>query len=456
VNETDDLKLLRLQEEKKYINTDFIEGLARQLIDELVHWATREIFTPRGGELAFEITLGPPNAGVAVSPNRPFHPRMEFRSSLIADIYADAFSIVSRRLAEETDTLNHFNETERFRDCRVRFTSPLPELYESNVAELFRPVCETFVARNLKGRDDGRQLRPDDVRCRFIMFELMLVWTFFHELGHVVQGHYRMHSKGPSKVSEWGLLEIEDPAPIHANHVGGIASATSGKGVVPDLVAQARELMADAEAMDLTLKYLVMRNRLNFNVWYLLLCSMGCMFQRFYTSYPANLQLSHARHPHPAVRDEASQLLGINWVADYLVASKIVQHREEGATPLTYLSVRASLVTGLFRATRIEKRDSPDHLPSYMGLIRDGVDQQQAYLRALLPEIERQLPMALEHHLIDMHSLGYWFEIIQATANVAGQVDSHGNAPSQSHAPFRPDGMPPVVHRPKGCADVRG
>lgn len=434
MNETDDLKLLRLQEEKKYINTDFIEGLARQLIDELVQWANREIFTPRGGELAFDIMLGPPNAGVAISPNRPFHPRMEFRSSLIADIYADAFSfpIVSRRLAEETETLKHFNMTERFRECRVRFTSPLPELHESNVAELFRPVCDTFVASNLEGRDDGRQLQPDDVRCRFIMFELMLVWTFFHELGHVLQGHYRMHSKGQSMVSDWGFLEMEDPAPVQVDHVGmGIASASSGKTAAPDLAAQARELMADAEATDLTLKYLVMRNRLNFNVWYLLLCSMGCMFQRFYTSYPANLQLSHARHPHPAIRDEVSQLLGINWVADYLVASKNVQHREEGAIPLTYLSVRASLVTGLFRATRIEKRDSPDRLPSYMGLISDGVDQQKAYLKELLPEIERQLPMALEHHLIDLHSLGYWFELIQATANMAGRADSQGSAPAR-------------------------
>lgn len=221
MNQTDDLKLLRLQEEKKYINSDFIEGLARQLISELVQWANQEIFTPRGGELAFEITLGPPNAGVAISPDRPFHPRMEFRSSLISDIYADAFSfpIVSHRLAQEKEVLQHFNETERFRECRVRFTSPLPQIDESDVAALFKPVCETFVALNLEDTDVGMQLQPDHVRCRFIMFELMPVWTFFHELGHGVQGHYRMHSKGPSLVSDWGLLEMDDPAPIQADHV---------------------------------------------------------------------------------------------------------------------------------------------------------------------------------------------------------------------------------------------
>ena len=152
MNQTDDLKLLRLQEEKRYINSDFIEELARQLIDELVRWANMQIFVPRGGELTFDITLGPPNAGVAVHPDRPFHPRMEFRSSLISDIYADSFTfpIVCRRIAQETETLKHFNETEQFRDCHVRFNSPLPDLHEGNVVELFRPVCETFVKLNVK------------------------------------------------------------------------------------------------------------------------------------------------------------------------------------------------------------------------------------------------------------------------------------------------------------------
>lgn len=427
MNQTDDLKLLRLQEEKKYINADFIEGLARELIEELVEWSNDEIFAPLGGELTFDITLGPPNAGVRLSRDRPFHPHMEFRSSLVSDIYADAFSfpILCRRLTQETDTLAHFHESdERFRDNRLRFDSALPQLHESNVAKLFRPVCEVFVELNLEGRTDDRQLQPDDVRCRFIMFELMLVWTFFHELGHVVQGHQHMRSEGCSLRSDGGYFEMEDAAPAQGDE-GGAGMAASGE-TEPDLPAQARELMADAEATDLTLKYLVMRRRLNFNVWYLLLCSTGCMFQRFYTGYPDNLELSQAQHPHPAIRDEASQLLGLNWVADYLIASKNVQTRDEAALPLAYLSVRASLVTGLFRSHRIEKRKSENGLPSYMGLVRESAEQRRAYIRTLLPEIERQLPVAIKNHLIDLNSIEYWFELIKASANTA---DS-GQAPS--------------------------
>lgn len=441
MNHIDDLKLLRLQEEKKYINSDFIEELARQLIDGLVRWANKEIFTPLDGKLTFDITLGPPNAGVAIRSDRPVHPRMEFRSSLISDIYADSFSfpIVCRRLTQEMETLKHLNETELFRECSVRFNSPLPELNESNVANLFSPVCETFVDLNVERRSDDRQLQPNDVRCRFIMFELMLVWTFFHELGHIVQGHHRMHSKSPSLISDYGFFELDDHVQTQADHKDiSMASSASGR-VAPDLAAQARELMADAEATDQTLKYLVMHGRLNFSVWYLLLCSTGCMFQRFYNQYPDNLELSHSRHPHPAIRDEVSQLLGINWLADYLVASKNIQNRDDAKIQLAYLSVRASLVTGLFRSHRVEMRDSLSRLPSYMGLIRDGLDQQRSYIKTLLPEIERQLPMALEHHLIDMHSLKYWFELIGAAANAASRGDSADSSSSLDEVRSHPE-----------------
>ena len=420
MNSIDDLKQLRLQEEKRFINNEFIEELAQQLIGRLVEWANKKIFEPRGGQLSFEMTLGPPNAGVSVSASRPLYPRMEFRTSLISDIYADAFSfpIVCRRLATETNTLKHLNETEMFLNCGVRFTSPLPTLYESNVAELFRPWCEAFVRASLEQRSDDQQLQPDEVRCKFIMFELMLVWTFFHELGHVVQGHHLMHLESGARVKDDSFLEMEDASVVQAASIHNSAAALDPKKVVPpDLAAQARELMADAEAMDLTLKYLVMHRRLTFNVWYLLICSMGCMFQRFYSSYPDNLELSHGRHPHPLIRDEASQLLGTNWVADYLMASKNIMNRDEANMPLAYLSVRASLMTSMFRSHRIERREESGRIPSYMALLSNGEEQRRAYFKALLPEIERQVPIAVKEHLIELHSLEYWLQYIRAAAN---------------------------------------
>ncbi len=416
MNELDQLKLLRLQQEKQYINTEMIEALARELLDELVQWTNNEVFTPRGGELQLDFTLGAPNAGVYVPAASPFHPRMEFRTSLISDIYADAFTfpIVCHRISTETDSLSHFNQIEQFNTVPVRFVSPLPELHALNVAKLFRPMCEEISAQHLSRKHDRWTPQPSDVRCRFIMFELMIVWTFFHELGHAVQGHHRMHSKGRLSGFDWNYMEIEESVPFSAGDLGG---ATGRPGETePDLAAQARELMADAEATDLTLKYLVARNRLTFNVWYLLLCSMGCMFQRFYAIYPDNLDVSHAKHPHPVIRDETSQLLCMNWVADYLVANKNINSREASVMSLTYLSVRASLMTGLFRSQRIEKRDDSSGLPSYMALITNTDGQWKSYLRKLLPDIERQVPEALSYHLIELNSLEYWFQLIKAAA----------------------------------------
>ncbi|EJE48778.1 hypothetical protein PMI14_06779 [Acidovorax sp. CF316] len=425
MNPIDDAKRLRLQEEKKFIHKEFIEELARQLIDGLMGWANEKIFEPRGGRLSFDITLGPSNAGVTISPARPLHPRMEFRSSLISDIYADAFTfpIICRRLAKETETLNYFNAMEMFLDCRVRFTTPLPQLPKSNVAEIFQDICEAFVKRNLESRKDERQLQPDDVRCRFIMFELMLVWTFFHELGHVVQGHHLMRWGGTSRVCDDSFFEMEEG---NAAPVEGAAPKKSKSALPPDLPAQARELMADAEATDLTLKYLVERGRLTFNVWYLLACSIGCMFQRFYANYPDHLTVSHAGHPHPLIRDRASQVLAVNWVADHLVATKSIQRREDAYMPMAYLNTRASLMTGMFRSSRIEKRSSPDRLPSYMDLLRNGGAERQAYFKTLMPDIERQLPFALKEHLIEMNVLEYWYGYMKAGADRATASDLEG------------------------------
>lgn len=416
MNEIDRLKELRLEEEKTHINDEFVEELAQQLIDKLVEWSNNTIFEPHGGKLSFAMTLGKPNAGVSVHPSRPFHPQMEFRTSLISDLYADAFTfpLVCRRIETETETLSAVHQMEMFQHCRVRFSESVPPLNASNVTALFRPACETLVGL-LQGQGvDGPPLRPDDVRCRFIMFELMLVWTFFHELGHVVQRHYLLRSQGIANVHDESLWELEEE-PTSANTM--MASQNPGGPAPTDLSAQARELLADADATDLTLKYLVMQGRLNFGVWYLLLCSMGCMFQRFYSGYQDNLSLTPGRHPHPLVRDEAAQLLGNNWVTDYLVASKNIKSREEARIPLAYLSSRACLMTGLFRSHRVEKREGPEQLPSYMALSLHGGDQVRAYLKALLPEIERQMPIIVKEHLVELHSLEYWLQQIRAFAH---------------------------------------
>jgi len=267
------------------------------------------------------------------------------------------------------------------------------------------------VLANQKVKSDERQLKPDDVRCRFIMFELMLAWTFFHELGHVVQGHYKLRSSGASTIDNQLFLEMEEEIAKPGDHANG--SARLG---APDLPGQARELMADAEATSLMFKYLCEAGRLRPSVWYLLRCAMGCMFQRFYANYPDSLELSPAKHPHPVIREHASDVFSLRLLSDWLIWANRVETPAEAASRIAYLHVRASLITGIFRANRFEKRSGPDQMPSYMDLTQNGTAARQVYIEALLPELRRQVPLAGSHHLLDSKPLEFWLTLIEGQA----------------------------------------
>lgn len=417
----DELKKLRLEQERQYINQDFVEGLAFSLLTSLVARANLEIYGPRGGELSLSLEYGPPNAGVAVSAAAPFKPRIAFRRPLIWDIYADAlvFPLVCRRIAQDTDVLKQLHEDEHFRVCRTRFDDAVPVLGESDVCEIFRPACEALIRDIEASRQDEKPPLPHEVRCRFVLFELMLAWTFFHELGHAIQGHYLMHDQSTAVGTEWVHLEMDEPP---AEEVAAAAVESSVLSKRPDLASQARELMADAEATSLTLNYLGFQGRMKASTSYLLTCAIGCLLQRFYLNYPESLEISPERHPHPVVRDESTQLLSGHWTTDLLIVRKQCSTREEAVVSLSYLNVRALLMTGVFRSHRIEKLDDSGKLPSYMQLMRDGKQGLIAYFQALMPHLEHQVPKAVANHLVEVNWLEYWFERVKHGFAVKGPL----------------------------------
>ncbi len=421
VSRFDELKKLRLEQESQYINQDFVEGLAVSLLTSLVARANLEIYGPRGGELSLSLEYGPPNAGVAVSAAAPFKPRIAFRRSLIWDIYADAlvFPLVCRRIAQETDALKQLHEDEHFRVCRTRFDDAVPVLGESDVCEIFRPACEALIHDIEASRQDEKPPLPHEVRCRFVLFELMLAWTFFHELGHAIQGHYLMHGQSTAVGAEWVHFEMEEP-PAEGGAAAAVESSVSS--TAPDLASQARELMADAEATSLTLNYLGFQGRVRASTGYLLTCAIGCLLQRFYLNYPESLEISPGRHPHPAVRDESTQLLSSHWTTDFLVVRKQCPTREEAVMSLAYLNVRALMMTGIFRSHRIENLDDSRGLPSYMQLMRDGKQGLIAYFQALMPHLEHQVPKAVANHLVEVNWLEYWFERVKYGFAVKGAL----------------------------------
>jgi hypothetical protein len=85
------------------------------------------------------------------------------------------------------------------------------------------------------------------------------------------------------------------------------------------------------------------------------------------------------------------------------------------ASAVTYLSVRASLFTGLFRSHRIELREDFSVMPSYMRLqTKTHSLDFKSYLEALLPRLEEQMPTVLENHLLSDHRLDEWFQFLKA------------------------------------------
>jgi len=408
MNEVDAVKQLRLLDERKYVDEYQVEQWSRLVLDGLVSWSNRNIFSSLGGELAIELPVGAPNAGVYYDSLEPLRPKMMIRQSMLTDIYRDAFTfpLICRRIISDTNTVEHLHSNPLFNGKPFLFSTGAPELDVTLVHAGLRPWCEAMVRVHQEKKDNVIQC--NDLHCRFVMFELMLVWTFFHELGHVVQRHIRLRDNPHQTDGVDTYFELDELLPAEE-----MADSENAKPASQDLRAQARELMADAEALDLTLKYLLANGRLKFPMVYLLICSVSCMLQRFYQNYSDNLNITHHRHPHPVIRDELSQSFLTNSIHDVLVASNQFPDHHAAAIPVAYLSVRASLFTGLFRSHRVERRDDPSKLPSYMRLQTEVTDVH-GYLEALMPHIEEQVNEVLQSHLLSDNRLNDWLQLLRA------------------------------------------
>eukprot|EP01034_Spumella_vulgaris_P033250 gene33250-41028_t len=351
MNRIDQLKKLRLEEELHAIDADFVYECATSILDSLVIWSNQTIFSKIGGELNLELKWGAPNAGIEYKSLTPLKPVIVIYRSLLTEIYMDAraFSILSRHLLEGTDLLA-FQEEEPWKG--------VPTLLAGHVNDRLSSICEEFAsAYEIEG--EGK-FDSSDARCRFIMFELMLVWTFFHELGHVLQQHYRLRVS--SNTTDKLDVYLEIPDPLASAECIADTAAVSGTS---DLAAQARELMADGEAIDLTLKYLYSSQRLCFPVVYLFYCSTGS---------------------------------------------------------------RSTVFTGLFRSLRVEERLTESSLPSYMRLLVEGEHQAglRSYLERLAPFVEAQIAKVREWHLMPENRMEEWLRGFDALRRTCGAAA--GNA----------------------------
>ncbi|SUD85676.1 Uncharacterised protein [Stutzerimonas stutzeri] len=308
---------------------------------------------------------------------------------MLIEIYRDAFTfpLISKRIETETTTIKNFHEADdRFLGKVFTFDSGIPIISDRHISGPLK-IYSLAMADLIEKKEDPR-IGKNEVYCRFFMFELMLVWTFFHELSHILQRHYMLNFiKCSDDLNSVAIEEINDH---NKNN--------------PDINAQAREILADVEGLDLTLKYLGRTDRITYVSMYLLLCSIGCMFQRFYRCYNEDLNLADGQHPHPVIRDEASNTFCIKWIGDHLVSSGFATELKDIALPLIYSSVRASIFTGLFRAHRIEEFNGAG-LPSYMTLQSEAHQiQRNDYLEKLRSAIDEQSPHIKKLHLLSEDS----------------------------------------------------
>lgn len=383
MNEIDPRKEWRLQQETDMLYMPFVESAGDTLLKFLQERSNKEIFEKKGGKLTVSIpTDGSPNARATTPLNKPFEPTIEIRLSMLLEIYKDAlaFPLISGLIQKEHQVLKQLNE-EQFKGASFTFSDAVPEIAEHLITGPLTTHCTAMANYAVEHGDE--RIGKNDVYCRFLMFEIMMAWTFFHELSHILQQHHAVRAH---------LGKPDAPSDHIDEMVGGNPSDAS-------LLGQAREILADAEGVHLTLAYLTRGKRLNYATTYLLLCAVSCMFQRFYNHHEASLEVTSGQHPHPVIRDEFAHAAAMNWVTSYLLKTKTVSTHAEAAFSLAYYSTRASLFTGLYRANRIEKFDGTK-LPSFMALASEEHHaQKRIYMGKLGMHIKEQAAIINELHL---------------------------------------------------------
>ncbi|WP_224798597.1 hypothetical protein [Idiomarina abyssalis] len=338
--------------EDKCIPIELIDEVSGLVLDKLKRWADEEIFNVLGGKLSVEKPLKESvNAAACVNPSNPFHPTIIIHLGMIKEIYRDAltFPLMSERIAETSGTFIAQN-WDRFKEYDFLFESGVPDISDDELSGISRALSDEWISAVNSKDSDGesdhsksRLVLEKTIRSRFLIFELLLTWVFFHELSHIIQCHYKLKQPNDCDVTAY---EIEK---------------TTSKG---DIYAQSREILADVEGLALTVSYMKRDGFFNKKSCYLLLSAVTCMFNRFYSgSYDNNFSQIKGSHPHPIIRDEFMHVFFLDYISNSNEESRSLPEIE--LMEYTYLTVRSSTAASLYWANRTFEFDGKQ-LPEYM------------------------------------------------------------------------------------------
>lgn len=396
-NRQDEIKALRLEKENQYIDINFVEEMALNVTDGIVEWANKNIFESLGGGLSLEIeTFGEPNARAITYLKNPYSPKIVIRLSMFHEIYRDAFTfpLISKRIETDTNSIGHFHDSFMAPfDERYMFYTGVPVVPVESLNGVLKPYFLAMM--DAHKNNPHANINANDIACRFVMFENIIAWVVFHEIGHLVQRHYMLRDNSEDQL-ESEVVEINEGVEI----------------VGSDVAAQAREILADTEATNLTLDYMKRKGTLQPQSMYLLLCGVNCMYQRFYQGYETNLDLTRGNHPHPVIRNEFFNDYFLQWMVVFLGNDK-----SRTGIPLVYLSVRSSLMAGLFWANRIESFEG-EGLPTYMDLSSVNYQSQKIeYMQVVHDEIMDVLPILKQIHMMPSNCIDLLEKILTSSSS---------------------------------------
>ncbi|HFD4265107.1 MULTISPECIES: hypothetical protein [Vibrio] len=387
-------KIIESKYEDACITLDLVEAFSTLVLDRLKAWANSEIFD--GGLQVETPLIEDVNAGAIPYPEDPKKAKIVITMGMLYEIYRDSmvFPIYAEKLKRDTNTFN--DEMWRaFDNVSSKFSGGVPYLDDSELTPIGQALVSLWKrARNESSNNEDLEMdqeREDiltrSLACRFQMFEFMVAWVFFHELSHLIQCHYKLKSK------QTAMNEIYE---LNNQSIGSYAS-------------QAREILADIEGLDLTLRYIHREGVYNYKSFYFILCAQTCMFNRFYSGkYDENYFVVQVTHPHPVARFE--------FICHYFNAKMnselpfvlSEESRYQEIMESIYITTKSSIVSSLFWANRHEHYQG-DELTSFMKV--QQMSQSfigKLYTDMILRNMQSQLPTILTNHLYhdsNMHNL---------------------------------------------------
>lgn len=376
-------KLGRDIEENKFMSVFWIKDMAQTIISDLVKWSNDEIFSKLGGAVDCVFPISEEvNARAFIDPDDPYNPRIEIYMGMVREIYRDSFvfPLMADKIANSSDYTDHLKE--KFSNTESFFDGGVPSIPESQHTDIYKSI-------KAKIRKEGihHEIPENALACRFLMFELMLTWVFFHELSHLIQRHYLLRSRPVTAEA----LEAESYEITKVECVGEEC-----------VEFQAREVLADVEGGELTVRYLLRKNMFHFPSIYLLLCAQYCMFNRFYMGYESNLDFVSAKHPHPVVRNELSSTFLTQYFAFLMTKKQDAINRDETVRAIAYLDVKSSLMSGVYWGIRYEKMDGS--IPTFMRLsIGEHEVERNEYCSVLRRSMFEQLEVIKEKHMFEQN-----------------------------------------------------